>query len=44
MATIASEFAAAVRGGVPHQLDVERGLYLQRLIADIDTCLSSPSS
>jgi predicted dehydrogenase len=32
MATIASEFAAAVRSGVPHRLDVQRGLHLQRLI------------
>jgi predicted dehydrogenase len=44
MATIASEFAAAVRDGVPHRLGVERGLYLQRLIDAIDRCLSSPST
>lgn len=30
--TIASEFAAAVRTGVPHPLDAQRGLHLQRLI------------
>ncbi|MBI5090501.1 MAG: Gfo/Idh/MocA family oxidoreductase [Actinobacteria bacterium] len=32
MSTIASEFAAAVRSGVPHPLDARRGLHLQRLI------------
>ncbi|MHB1510476.1 MAG: Gfo/Idh/MocA family protein [Acidimicrobiales bacterium] len=31
--TIASEFAAAVRTGRPHALDVHRGLHLQRLLA-----------
>ncbi len=30
--TIASEFAVAVRTGVPHPLDVHRGLHLQRLL------------
>jgi predicted dehydrogenase len=39
MATIASEFATTVRSGVPHQLDVRRGLYLQHLIHDIDADL-----
>jgi predicted dehydrogenase len=32
MATLAAEFAAAVRGGTAHELDVRRGLHLQRLI------------
>jgi predicted dehydrogenase len=32
MATIAREFATAVRSGVSHDLDVRRGLHLQRLI------------
>jgi predicted dehydrogenase len=41
MATIASEFAAAVRTGVPHPLDVRRGLHLQRLIDSITTCLTT---
>ena len=40
MSTIASEFAAAVRSGVPHRLDVRRGLHLQRLIATIATSLA----
>ena len=35
MSTIASEFAAAVRAGRPHALDVQRGLHLQRLIDDV---------
>jgi predicted dehydrogenase len=35
MSTIASEFATAVRTGVPHRLDVRRGLHLQRLIEGI---------
>ena len=39
MATLASEFAAAVRSGVPHPLDVQRGLHLQRLIAAVDARL-----
>jgi predicted dehydrogenase len=39
MSTIASEFAAAVRGGEPHPLDVQRGLHLQRLIDAIATSL-----
>jgi predicted dehydrogenase len=32
MASIASEFAHAVRTGEPHPLDAQRGLHLQRLI------------
>jgi predicted dehydrogenase len=32
MACIAAEFAEAVRTGVPHPLDAQRGLHLQRLI------------
>lgn len=32
--TILSEFAAAVRTGVSHELDVHRGVHLQRLIDD----------
>ena len=35
MATIAAEFAQVVRSGQPHELDVHRGLYLQRLIAGL---------
>ena len=35
MSTIASEFAAAVRTGAPHPLDVRRGLHLQRLIDEV---------
>ena len=38
--TILSEFAAAVRGGVSHELDVHRGLHLQRLIDDASRQLS----
>jgi predicted dehydrogenase len=41
MATIASEFAAAVRTGVPHRLDVRRGLGLQRLVDSVTTHLST---
>ena len=36
MATIAAEFATAVRTGVAHPLDVHRGLFLQRLITTIE--------
>ena len=36
MATIAAEFADVVRTGRPHELDVHRGLYLQRLIAALE--------
>lgn len=32
--TILSEFAAAIRTGISHELDVHRGVHLQRLIAD----------
>ena len=39
MATIAAEFAAAVSSGVPGELDVQRGLVLQRLIAAIEADL-----
>lgn len=39
MATIASEFATAVRSGTPHELDVQRGLHLQRLIETVATRL-----
>jgi len=39
MATIAAEFAAAVRTGVAHPLDVQRGLYLQRLMDSMDAQL-----
>ena len=31
-ATLAEEFAAAVRTGTPHPIDVHRGLHLQRLV------------
>jgi predicted dehydrogenase len=41
MAAIASEFAAAVRTGVPHPLDVRRGLRLQRLLDAATTDLST---
>jgi predicted dehydrogenase len=40
MSTIAAEFAAAVRTGVSHPLDVRRGLHLQRLIDAVATCLA----
>lgn len=39
MATIAAEFAAAVRSGISPDLDVHRGLTLQRLIAEIESDL-----
>jgi predicted dehydrogenase len=39
MSTIAAEFAAAVRSGVPHPLGVQRGLHLQRLIHAIHRSL-----
>ncbi len=39
--TILSEFAAAVRSGVSHELDVHRGLHLQRLIEDAARQLAS---
>jgi predicted dehydrogenase len=41
MSTITSEFAAAIRTGVSHELDVRRGLYLQRLIDKIDRDLAA---
>jgi len=40
-ATLRREFAAAVRGR-PHELDVQRGLHLQRIIADAESQLASP--
>ncbi len=40
MATLAAEFAAVVRSGVAHQLDVHRALHLQRLIDDATAQLS----
>jgi predicted dehydrogenase len=43
MATIAAEFAGAVRSGTAHRLDVLRGLYLQRLIDTAATQLSRAS-
>lgn len=39
MATIAAEFAGAVRTGVTHPLDVRRGLHLQRLLAAVEADL-----
>ena len=39
--TILSEFSAAVRSGVSHELDVHRGLHLQRLIDDASRQLAS---
>jgi len=39
-ATLRREFAAAVRGR-PHQLDVHRGLHLQRIIAEAESQLAS---
>jgi predicted dehydrogenase len=35
-ATLRSEFAAAVRTGEPHEIDVHRGLHLQRLLAQAE--------
>lgn len=43
MATVAAEFAAAVRSGVPHRLDVRRGLHLQRLIDEATRQLAAAS-
>ena len=43
MATVAAEFAAAVRAGVPHRLDVRRGLHLQRLIDEATGQLAAAS-
>ncbi len=39
-ATLRQEFAAAVRGA-PHPLDVQRGLHLQRIIADAESQLAA---
>jgi predicted dehydrogenase len=39
--TIAREFAASVRTGVPHELDVHRGLMLQRLLEQAEATLAS---
>lgn len=39
--TILTEFTAAVRAGVSHQLDVHRGVHLQRLIDDASRQLAS---
>jgi predicted dehydrogenase len=36
--TLRAEFAAAVRSGVPHALDVRRGLMLQELLDRISPC------
>lgn len=37
--TIVDEFAAAVQSGTPHELDVGRGLYVQRLLEQTTTSL-----
>lgn len=39
--TILSEFAAAVHSGISHELDVHRGVHLQRLIDDASRQLAS---
>jgi len=41
--TILSEFTEAVRSGVDHELDVHRGLHLQRLIEDASRQLAGQS-
>jgi predicted dehydrogenase len=41
---IVAEFATAVASGTPHELDVHRGLYLQRLIDEAAAQLSTVSS
>ena len=41
IATLRSEFAAAVASGTPHPLDVHHGLHLQRVIADAEAQLNS---
>jgi hypothetical protein len=41
MAAIASEFATGVRSGIPHPLDVQRGLRLQRLVHTVETLLTT---
>ncbi len=41
MAMLTAEFAAAVRSGIPHQLDVRRGLHLQRLVESATAQLST---
>jgi hypothetical protein len=33
------EFAAAVTSGTPHELDIERGLHLHRVVEEADTDL-----
>jgi predicted dehydrogenase len=43
MRRIPAEFAAAVSSGTPHELDVHRGLHLQRLIDDAAAQLSTGS-
>ena len=37
--TIAREFSESVRTGVPHELDVHRGLMLQRLLEQAEASL-----
>jgi predicted dehydrogenase len=41
MSTIAREFSTSVRTGVPHELDVHRGLMLQRLLGHAEATLVS---
>ena len=41
MCTIAREFSTSVRTGVPHELDVHRGLMLQRLLGQAEATLVS---
>jgi predicted dehydrogenase len=37
--TMVAEFADAVERGTPHELDIERGLHLQRLLDAAETDL-----
>ena len=41
LSTIAREFSETVRTGVPHALDVHRGLMLQRLLEQAEKSLVS---
>jgi hypothetical protein len=41
MAAIAHEFAATVRSGISHHLDVRRGLVLQRVLDEASRQLSA---
>jgi hypothetical protein len=37
--TMYREFAAAVRSGTPHELDVQRGLHVHHIVEEADTDL-----